>query len=275
MIGFAGQVSLHWVGAAFYVLSALLFGNAVIFDHPERIRWARLAALAGLLPHGGAIVLRWVEVGHGPYMLRHEVLSSNAWMAVAALLLFLWRRPSWGALGLVVVPVAVLAVASGLFSNPRMRELPPSLRSIWLVFHVIFAKFSAAAFLLAVATSVLLLVEWRPRAGTWLDRLPRRDALDSYTIRFIGFGFIFWTVTIAAGSIWANQSWGRYWGWDAIETWALVTWLTYGTVLHARLFFRMRPLTTAWAAVGAFMVFILSILILPFLIPSLHSAYFQ
>lgn len=275
MTSFASQVALHWVGVGFYVASAVLFGNAVVFRHPERLRWARLAALVGLVPHGAAIVIRWVEVGHGPYMLKYEVLSSNAWIAVAFLLVFLWRRPSWGAVGLVVMPLASLAVALGLFSNPQIRELPPTLRSIWLVFHISFAKLSAASFLLSVATSVLQLLEASPRPGSWREKLPARDALDAYTVRFIGFGFIFWTVTVAAGAIWANQSWGRYWGWDAIETWSLVTWLTYGTFLHARIFFRLKPASTAWAAIASFAIFVLTVLILPFLIPSMHSAYFQ
>jgi ABC-type transport system involved in cytochrome c biogenesis permease subunit len=91
----------------------------------------------------------------------------------------------------------------------------------------------------------------------------------------VGFGFLFWTVTIAAGAIWANQSWGRYWGWDAIETWSLISWLAYGIFLHARMFFRLGPVGTAWASVSAFVVFILALLILPFVMPSLHSAYFQ
>jgi len=99
--------------------------------------------------------------------------------------------------------------------------------------------------------------------------------LDAYTVRFVGFGFLFWTIAIAAGAIWANQSWGRYWGWDAIETWSLVSWLAYGTLLHARLFFRLRPVPTAWSSVAAFAVFVLALLVLPFLVPSLHAAYFQ
>lgn len=275
MSRFALEVALHWAGVAAYAASAAIFGNAVVFGHPERVRWARLAAVAGLAPHGAAILVRWIAVGHGPYMLRYEVLSSNAWVAVAVLAAFLWRRPGWGAVGLVVMPVAILAIAAGLFSSPEARDLPPTLRSVWLVFHVAFAKLSAAAFLLSVATSVLQLVDWRPRPGGWTERLPPRDALDAYTVRFVGFGFVFWTVTVAAGAIWANQSWGRYWGWDAIETWSLVTWLSYGTFLHARLFFRMKPPATAWSALAAFAVFVLSALVLPFAMPSLHSAYFQ
>jgi cytochrome c-type biogenesis protein CcsB len=255
--------------------SVEMFANAVIFDHPQRSKWAMAAAAVGLVPHGIAIVLRWVAAGHGPYMLKYEVLSSNTWIAVAVLLIFLLRRPAWNALALVVMPVGILMVGIGVFSNPEMRDLPPTLRSIWLVVHISFAKLSAAAFLLSVASSVILLLKGRGHHGAWLDKTPEEAALDAYTVRFIGFGFIFWTVTIIAGAIWANESWGRYWGWDVIETWSLVTWLCYGTFLHVRLFFKVKGSGAAWWAIGCFAVFILTLLILPFLMPSLHSAYFQ
>lgn len=275
MSGFALEVELHWMGVGLYIVAFALFAHAVLFAHPERTRWGLWAAAAGLIPHGAAIVLRWIASGHGPYMLKYEVLSSNAWIAIAALLLVLWRRRSWSAVALVVLPVSLLMVAVGLFSNPQIRELPPTLRSIWLVFHISFAKLSAAAFLLSLAAAVLVLLKRRATPAPWLERVPAVEALDAFAVRCVGFGFIFWTVTIAAGAIWANQSWGRYWGWDVIETWSLITWLVYGTFLHARRFFRLKPAATAWALVFCFAVFVLTLLILPFLLPSLHSAYFQ
>jgi ABC-type transport system involved in cytochrome c biogenesis permease subunit len=174
----------------------------------------------------------------------------------------------------VVLPLATLMVAAGLFSNPSIRELPPTFRSVWLAFHIGLAKLAAGAFLLSLASAVLLLFDLG-KGSAWRERLPAAEALDGYTVRFVGFGFMFWTCTVAAGAIWAHQSWGRYWGWDPVETWSLVTWLVYGSFLHARLFFRLRPQTTAWAAIAAFAVFILTIMVLPFLMPSLHSAYFQ
>jgi cytochrome c-type biogenesis protein CcsB len=273
--GFAFEVTLHWIGVGCYIAAWALWSNAVIFGHPERARWALLAAALGLVPHGAAILLHWNAVGHGPYMMKYEVLSSNAWIAVTALLLFLWRKPAWSAVALVALPLAILALGLGLFSAPQIREIPPTLRSIWLIFHITFAKLAAAAFLLSLATSVLQIMRARGSERPWLARVPASDVLDAYTVRFIGFGFLFWTVTIAAGSIWANQSWGRYWGWDPIETWSLIAWIDYGLVLHARLFFRLKPALTAWFTVAAFCVFILALLILPFLMPSLHAAYFQ
>lgn len=268
------EIALHWFGLAFYVASALLFTSGAVFGRPGHVRAARVAAAIGLVPHGAGLLLRWVEVGHGPYMLRYEVLSANAWSAFALLVLFLWRRPDWAALGVIVAPIAILTMALGLSSSSELRELPPSLRSTWLVFHVVFAKFSAAAFILATGTAVLQVLKARSRRP-WLARAPAPEVLDAYTVRLAGFGLIVWTVTIAAGAIWAHQSWGRYWGWDAIETWSLVCWITYGTFLHARVFFRMKPVPTAWAAIGAFAVFVLASVVLPFLITSLHSAYFQ
>jgi ABC-type transport system involved in cytochrome c biogenesis permease subunit len=174
----------------------------------------------------------------------------------------------------VVLPVATLLIALGLYSNPAIRELPPTLRSTWLVFHISFAKLAAGAFLLSVASSALLLLD--PGAtAPWRARLPSAGALDGYAVRFVTFGFLFWTCAIAAGAIWAHQSWGRYWGWDPIETWSLVTWLAYGSFLHARLFFRLAPRTIAGWVIACFAVFVLTALLLPFLRPSIHSAYFQ
>jgi cytochrome c-type biogenesis protein CcsB len=275
MSRYAIEISLHWAGVACYIAAAVALTYSVVFDKP-RARPAGLALAAiGLLPHAVAIGLRWVAVGHGPYMLRYEVLSSNAWVAVAVLTLVLLRRPAWSAISVVVMPLAILAMAFGMFSNPETRELPPTLRSIWLTFHIIFAKVSAAAFLISLGSAVLLLLRRRTPPPAWTARVPPEPALDALIVRSAGFGFIFWTVTIAAGAIWGNQSWGRYWGWDPIETWSLVSWITWGTFLHARLFLKLGPRATAWMAIASFTIFILALIILPMAINSLHSAYFS
>lgn len=275
MTRYAIETSLHWSGVGLYIAATVAFVYSVVFGKPRALRWGLALGAAGLVPHAAAIVLRWVAVGHGPYMLKYEVLSSNAWVAVAVLLLVVWRRPSWAALAVVVMPLAILSVALGLFSNPESRELPPTLRSIWLVFHITFAKISAAAFLISLGAAALLLVRARAKPPAWVERVPSTAALDALTVRAAGFGLIFWTVAIAAGAIWGNQSWGRYWGWDPIETWALVSWIAYGTFLHLRFFFKLGPRPTAWISIASFAVFILALLILPFFIRSLHTSYFS
>jgi cytochrome c-type biogenesis protein CcsB len=272
---YALEAALTWGGTACYIVSTVLQTATVVYDKPRWLRWGLVAAAVGLVPHAIAIGIRWAAVGHGPYMLRYEVLSSNAWVAVLVLTLLLWRRPKLAAVAVVAMPLAILAVAVGLFSNPESRELPPTLRSIWLVFHITFAKVSAAAFLTSLGSAILLLLGLRTHPPAWLARAPSQPALDALVVRSAGFGFIFWTVTIAAGAIWGNQSWGRYWGWDPIETWSLVSWLTWGSFLHARLFFKLGPRATAWLSVTSFTIFCLTILILPTIITSLHTSYFN
>ena len=275
MSSFVYEASLHWAAVALYIAGTALLAWSLIFDHPQRVRWALWAAAAGLIPHSIALGIRWVTVGHGPYLLKYEVLSSDAWIAVAMLLILVAFRRNLAPLALVGLPAAILTMGVGLFASPEASNLPPTLRSMWLVYHLFFAKIAAASFLLSAASATMLLLRLNGSSIRILDRLPGTAAIEAYTIRFMGFGFVFWTTTIGAGAIWANQSWGRYWGWDPIETWSLVTWLCYGTLIHARLFFKLNPRATAWGTLACFVVSVLTILIFPFVFPSLHSAYFQ
>ena len=275
MTPFAQEALFHWLAVILYIVGTVLFAHALIFAHPDKLRRAFWMTAAGVGPHSVALILRYVHVGHGPYMMKYEVLSSNAWIALVMLLIFLWRKPNWSSVALVALPAIILMMGFGLFTNPEARELPPTLRSIWLVFHILFNKLAVGAFILSLGAAIVLLRKLNGATGRWLDRLPGVDVLEARTVSFVGFGFVFWTTTIGMGAIWANQSWGRYWGWDPIETWSLVTWLGYGLFLHAHLLFRWRGAKTAWAAIICFVVALLTIFILPFLLPSIHAAYFQ
>jgi ABC-type transport system involved in cytochrome c biogenesis permease subunit len=275
MTPFAQEALFHWTAVVLYIAAATVYANALLFARPQRLNLAKWLALGGLVPHSVALGLRYLHVGHGPYMMKYEVLSSNTWIAIAMLLAFLWRRPQWSALAIVGLPGAILMMGFGLFTDPEAHNLPPTLRSMWLVFHVLFNKLAVGAFLLSVAAAIVLLRKLNGASGQWLDRLPAPEVVEAYTVRFMGFGFIFWTTTIGAGAIWANQSWGRYWGWDPIESWSLVTWLAMALFLHARLFFRIRARATAWGTIAVFVLSVLTVLIFPFVFPSMHSAYFQ
>ena len=275
MTPIAQEAVVHWIAVVFYIGGLMAFAYALIFSHPNKIAQAKWLTAVGLGFHVVALALRYVHVGHGPYMMKYEVLSSDAWMAVAMLLVFLWRKPNWSALALVALPVVILMMGIGLFTNPEARNLPPTLRSIWLVFHILFTKLALGAFVLSLASAIVLLRKLNGATGRWLDRLPGVEVLEANTVRFIGFGFVFWTTTIGMGAIWANQSWGRYWGWDPIESWSFVTWLAFAVLLHVRLFFKLKARAIAWATIACFILSILTALVFPFIFPSMHSAYFQ
>ena len=99
--------------------------------------------------------------------------------------------------------------------------------------------------------------------------------LDQVIYKSILFGFPLLTLGVASGAVWANEAWGAYWSWDPKETWSLVTWLAYAILLHARIFFRIKARAAAWGTIACFVLSVLTVLIFPFIFPSLHSAYFQ
>lgn len=275
MSPYKAEVLLHWAGVILYSASAVAYSLHLFFGRERAQRWAAALAAVGLLPHAAGLLTRWVESGHGPYMARYEVLSSNAWVAVALFLLASWRLPRLRAAGAVVMPVCFLGMTAGLFTDPGLRTLPPSLRSVWLVLHILFAKLGAGGILLSFGAGALLLLRERRPQAAFVSRLPSSEVLDEYSRRFAGFGFLFWSVMIAAGAIWANDSWGRYWAWDPIEVWSLVTWLSFGAYLHLRRFHGWKGSRAAWLVAACFLLSMATLSVVPLLTRSLHGEYFK
>lgn len=268
------QAGLHWAAVLLYVLATLGSALGVFFGKRRAEQVGFAFAFAGLAIHGGALAYRWYVSGHGPYMARFEVLSSNAWVGMLLFLVFARLYPRIRAAAVIVFPSTFLVIALAMFLNPEIRKLPPSLRSIWLVLHVGFYKISAGTLLIALALSFLTIARKRSRAA-WLQRLPEANVLDVHAYRFAGFGFVFWAIAMLAGSIWAHESWGRFWGWDPIETWSLVTFALFGIYLHLRRFFGWKGERAAWAFIVCFLVAMASLYGVPFMETSVHSEYFR
>ena len=101
--------------------------------------------------------------------------------------------------------------------------------------------------------------------------LPSTDVLDSVGHRLIAFAFVLWTVGTIAGAMWAEQSWGRFWGWDPKETGAFLTWIAYAGYLHGRATRGVRGRSAAWIGVGAFVTLMATYLVANYVIVGLHS----
>ena len=269
------EVILHWTAVFFYILASFFFIQGVSFNREKSLTLGRRFVMAGLLPHAAALLLRWSYVYHGPYISQYEVLSSNAWIILALFLVFSYKYPRIRFTGIFVAPFSFLMAALALFTNKAIKRLPPSFENVWLFFHILFAKLATGAFLIAFTLAIFYYLKIRNANVRFLDKIPAGDLLDEYIYKFAAFGFCFWTITIAAGAIWAHQSWGRYWGWDPVETWSLITWLLFGAYLHLRLFFNWKGVKGAVFLFFAFLVSILTIFFLPFLVNSLHSEYFR
>jgi cytochrome c-type biogenesis protein CcsB len=228
-----------------YGLAGMLYITGWVFgkDRPARIAtWITIVAVLG---NTMGIVLRWYEsytlgsgYGHAPLSNLYESLTFFAW-TIGLIYLVLEKRYRNRVLGAFVIPLAFLVLAyASLSPGKEIQPLIPALKSNWLIAHVFTCFIGYAAFAIAFGISVMYLLKkqhLQESGPGFINRIPSRPLLDELTHQLIMFGFLFLTVGIMTGAVWANSAWGRYWGWDPKETWSLITWLVYAAFLHFRL----------------------------------------
>lgn len=264
---------LNWLAVLLYIGATALFAYAVFFERAERLDWGVGLTALGLVPHSAAILLRWYVSGHGPYLNKFEGISSSVWMAMAVYLFLTLRMKHLKPFGLVVLPASFLLLAMALLETPEIQHLPPTFKTIWLIIHILFNKLSLAAILIALAAAIFYLRKEGQPNTPFNQKLPDLAHLDLSIYRFCGFAYIFWTINIGAGAIWAHNSWGRYWGWDPLEIWSLVTWLAFGIYMHLRRFHGLRGRKSAWMMIGCFALVVITLFIIPFITKTIHDEY--
>jgi cytochrome c-type biogenesis protein CcsB len=191
----------------------------------------------GLLIVG--FVFRGLAAGRFPLGNMYE-FSLGAAIAVALVYLVAASRTDLRWLGVWVVGSVLLTLGVAVtLLYTESAQLVPALKSWWLVIHVSAAAISGGAFTLSAGLIVAYLIRQRAEGRGTADsglasRLPSAERLDALSYRTIAFVFPVWTFAVIAGAIWAENAWGRYWGWDPKETWAFITWVIYAGYLHAR-----------------------------------------
>lgn len=265
-----------WVAIVAYAGASVGFTAGIILGKPAAEKYALRLAMAGLAAHAFAIIVRWVRIGHGPYIGFYEVSSLLAFMAVAVFVALVLRYRSLAVAGVALMPIAFLILGGSLLVNREAQAVTGALASFWLVIHVLFANLAFGLYAASFALAVAFLLKESGRATRFqalLDRFPAQEVLDTLTFRVVGAGFVFQGVMIASGSIWANQAWGRYWGWDPVETWSLIAWAIYAIYLHLTLTRGWRGKKAAWVAILALPVSLFSLLGVPIVYNSIHGAY--
>jgi len=262
-----------------YGLAAFLYIISLVFRAPRSGRVATWIALLGLVGNTSGIAMRWVEsydmgIGHAPLSNLYESLVFFAW-TIIVLYLLIERRYGTRIFGVFVTPLAFLAMAYASFSpniSSRIQPLMPALKSNWLIAHVIACFIGYAAFAIAFGMSIMYLIKIQGKGNDkgFLARFPKSDDLDELNHRMILFGFLFLSAGIITGAVWANSAWGRYWGWDPKETWSLITWFIYATLLHARLMHGWHGKRIAYLSMIGFVAVLFTYFGVN-LLPGLHS----
>lgn len=237
-----------------------------------------VASYVAAAAHGATVLTRALAAERMPwgnmyeFVLTVTFVGTVIWLAVATM------RPALRHLGLFVTLFQLLMTGlAGMVLYVAVGPLVPALDSYWFVVHVGAAILASGLFIVGFAASIMYLLrngydEGR-RGGLYpYGRLfPDAAAVERLSFRLHAFAFPIWTFGVAAGAIWAEAAWGRYWGWDPKETWAFISWIAYAAYLHARATPSVKRRTAAWLAVLAFLTMMMNLFGVNLFFEGLHS----
>ena len=260
-------------------MAAFFYVVLWVFKKPQIGKIATLTIVLGASGNIAGMIMRWIEsyklgIGHAPLSNLYESLVFFAWVICVIYLIIEFKYKN-RIIGVFVTPLAFLAMAYASLSpaiNDRIDPLIPALKSNWLIAHVIACFIGYAAFALAFGISLMCLMKERDTEGDnrFIGLFPESKILNELNYRMIMFGFLFLSAGIITGAVWANSAWGRYWGWDPKETWSLITWFIYATLLHARMMRGWGATRIAYLSVLGFLAVLFTYFGVNYL-PGLHS----
>lgn len=249
------EAIFFWLAVWVYGLGFFAFLYGAVFKKDRWLRYGWFLTVSGFTFHTASMGARWGETGHPPVKGTYENSLLGGWFLVIVFMAIRKWQSKMEIIGVAIVPVVLLMIGKGVMANPVLEPLSPPYKSNWLWFHVFFAWVAYGAFCVAAAIGVIYILKEMARNGGRLaefcKRFPALGILNDLTLRTVIFGFIALTVEIGAGAIWAYGLWGRYWGWDPIESWSLITWLTYGTYIHLGVTLGWNGKRMAWLALIA------------------------
>ncbi len=234
-------------------------------------RWILIAS--GIL-QTLSLISRALLTGYAPVTSQHEAIAFFAWATTWAYLSFRWRYTvkNFGTFASLLILI-LLMISAAVSREPA--PLVPALQSWWLPVHA-GVSFVAYGFLaLAFCGGLMYLLQEKElkskRFGYFFSRLPSLDALDQLNSHCLTAGFLFLTLGIITGTMWAHQAWGSYWQWDPKETWSLITWFIYLIQVHQRITGGWRGKRAAVMAILGFSAVVFTLWGVTFLLGGVHS----
>jgi cytochrome c-type biogenesis protein CcsB len=199
---------------------------------------------AGFLFHTFGLGIRWYIAGHSPMSNGYESMIFISWVTLLAGFIFSRKSP-FALSATAVLAGMTLMVAHLSFMDPEITNLVPVLKSYWLTLHVSVITgsygFLGLGAILGIISMILLSLSDKKnieRISVTIDEL----AVINYKTLTLGLYLL--TIGTFLGAVWANESWGRYWGWDPKETWSLITIIIYSFVIHSRMIPGMKDIYT-------------------------------
>jgi cytochrome c-type biogenesis protein CcsB len=223
---------------AFLGFILLVFHFMLIFNSTQLfrkiIRIGAIILFGTFVLYTAGIAFRWYISGHAPWSNGYETMIYVGWATLLSGFIFVRRSPI--TLPVTAILTAIILFVAGMsWMNPEITNLVPVLKSYWLVVHVAIITASYGFLAMGAILGLLNLVLMILRNKNNNQNIVFTILEVSYIIEMaLMIGLLLLTIGAFIGGVWANESWGRYWGWDPKETWALVTVLVYTIILHLR-----------------------------------------
>lgn len=195
---------------------------------------------------------RWLRIGHGPFVNLFELLISQLFSLGLIYGVFYWRVPSLRASALVVLPALWVLGLWVLTLEPEAVPNPPTYFNNWKWAHVGFGKFFLGFCLIGTGLAGIILMRRVRAFEPWFRHMAADEVIDVHAWRFMLLALVFESLMLIAGAVWAQDAWGRYWAWDALETSAFLNWLALGAAIHARFTYKVPVRVGAMIIIGIF-----------------------
>ncbi len=185
------------------------------------------------------LAARWYIAGHAPWSDAYESIIFVAWATVIFGIIF-GRKSYFTLASSTFVASIILSIANMNWLDPSIANLQPVLDSYWLMIHVAVIVGSYGPFaigmILGIVTLFLTIIATKKNRKIFSRKLEELTIVNELSLTI---GLVMLTIGNFLGGMWANESWGRYWGWDPKETWALISIMIYTAVLHLRIIPRL------------------------------------
>ncbi len=220
--------------------------------------------VAGVVAFTVAITLRWQQTGSGPFLTLYEVLLSNLFSLGLVIALIYYTVKGARISAMLTLPLLLFLGLWAMSIDATPVPLPATYNTWLLWLHVGVGKIFLGTCMVASGLAGVLLLQYITQSKK-LGAIIQDDAvLDIMVWKLMAVAFVFHSMMLIAGAVWAQDAWGRFWAWDSLETWAFITWLVIGLSLHARFTFTW-PSWSGWTmAIVIFMLAFLTFFGVPF-----------
>jgi cytochrome c-type biogenesis protein CcsB len=269
-------MSFLWYNLAllFVLLASGGFIVYLIKQHKWMFRCSYWLLVTGFVFHTIFLGLRYYAMGTAPILDLKSALSFFSWSIIFVYLGFQIKFRLM-VLGSFVAPFsAFLMMVSSAMPWTEV-QVKPIFKSLWLTGHVATIFIGDALFALTFLAAIMYLIQERQikrkRLGSFYERLPSLATLDDMNYYALIYGFIFLTIGMVVGSMYAQYALGTYWRWDPKEAWSLITWLSYAALLHQRITVGWRGRRAAIMSIICFCVLIFTFVGVSLLLGGYHS----